>query len=114
VAETVHAANLVLAQKGSNPSRRPSPAASPTSSASPSPTASPTPSPTGGPHIVTIAIKAQQTAGVARYALPALLIAGGVTGLAGASMLIASTTGTAFLATLRRLRRLRLKVRRGT
>jgi hypothetical protein len=111
VAQTMHTASLVLAQKGDNPSSNPSPSTSPTSSASPSPTPSPTPAATA-PRITTIAIKTQQTAGVARYALPALLIAGGLTGLAGASTLVASSTGTATFAALRRVRRLRPRIRR--
>ena len=106
-AEAQRAASLVLAQKGNNPSSSPSPV-SPSPSPSLSPTPSPTPSPSGGPHIAIIALKAQQSAGLVRYALPVLLIAGGLAALAGASSLITSTAGTAIVATLRRARRLRL------
>jgi len=119
VAQTQHAAGLVLAQGGnSKPKSKPtaSPSSSPTSSkspsgsSSPSPTTTPTPTPT--PHIVTITLKNAQTVGMARYVLPALLILGGLAALGGASSLIASTAGTAMLAPLRRIRRPRLTLRR--
>ena len=109
-AQTLHAANLVLAQQGNHPSARPSPATSP--SPSPSPTQAQTPAPSSAPHIVTIALRAPQNAGLIRYALPVVLIAGGLAALAGASSLLVSTAGPAIGASLRRVRRLRLKVRR--
>jgi hypothetical protein len=116
-AAALHTVSLVIAQKGNNPSASPAPSASssPTSSPTPSPTptATPTPSPTStGPHVVTIALKSQQTAGLARYVLPVLLVAGGLAALGGASSLIVSTSGTAIVAAARRIRRLRAPFRR--
>jgi hypothetical protein len=122
-AQTLHAAQLVLAQGGNSPSKKkkkssspssspsPNPSSSKNSGSSPSSSASPT-SPSSSPHIVTIALKSAQTVGMVRYVLPALLIVGGLTALGGASSLIASTAGMAILAPLRRIRRLRLTLRR--
>lgn len=120
--QALHAADLVASQAGN-----PKPTSSPTSSPSPSATAGSGPGgngPSGTPSapagsapsptvsIVTIALKNASTAGLARYALPALLILGGLAALGGASSLIASTAGLAILVPLRRLRRIRLGLRR--
>jgi hypothetical protein len=120
-AQTLHAAQLVLDQAGnSGPSKKhPSSSRSPTSSKSPSSSPSssagstPTPTPSSTtPHIVTITLKNAQTVGMTKYALPALLILGGLAALGGASSLFASTAGMAVLAPLGRIRRFRLKFRR--
>jgi hypothetical protein len=113
--QALHAADLVATQAG-NPKPTSSPTSSPNSSAGgtngsgpgsgPSAPASATPSPT--PSIVTITLKNASTVGALRYALPALLIVGGLAALSGASSLIISTAGFAILAPLRRLRRTRL------
>ncbi len=114
--ETLAAASKVLAQRGNDPSANPSPSSgtsgtsessspAPTSPA-PSPSASPTPTP--GQGIVTIALKSVQTASPMRYALPVLLIVGGLATLGGASSLLVGSAGSAIATRLRRVRRLRL------
>jgi hypothetical protein len=112
-AQTLRAANAVRNRTG-NPRPRPrpspsssrtaSPSASPSASASPSP---PAPSPGVGQGIVTVALKSAPTAGLTRYALPVLLIFGGLTALGGASSMIVSAGGAAIAARLRRIRRVR-------
>ncbi len=110
-AESLRAANAVRNQTGK---RRPSPSPSPSSSRTASPSASPSksaslpaPSPTVSQGIVTIALKSAPTTGLMRYALPVLLIVGGITALGGASSLIVSAGGAAIGARLRRIRRVR-------
>ena len=126
-AQTLHAADLVRTQAG-NP-KKPSPTSSPSpsssagggstgttgttgTSSSPSASASSSPSPGQTPRIVVLPLKDAQTVGLARYALPALLIVGGLAALGGASSLIASSAGAAILVPLRRIRRIRLTLRR--
>lgn len=107
--ETLKAAALVLAQKGNNasPSPSPSPSVSPSTGALPSSSASPGASSTKlGQGIVTVSLKNAQTAGLIRYILPVLLIAGGAATLGGASSLMVGSAGT-IEERLRRLRRLR-------
>ena len=114
-AQTLRAASEVLSQAGNSPSPSTSTSPSTTPAASPSPSAtspSATPSPTPGQGIVTIALKSAQTAGLARYALPALLIVGGVAALAGASSLVVSAGSAAITERARRLRRTRLAWRK--
>lgn len=116
-AEAQHTANLVLTQKGNSPTSRrsPSQSSSPspsTTSTTPTPSQPSTPAPSSGPRIVTVALKSRQAAGLARYALPILLITGGLAALSGASALVISSAGAAIMATLRRARRLRLSIRR--
>jgi hypothetical protein len=120
-AQTLHAADLVRTQAGNpKPPSSPSPSSSPGSGpggtaapgSSPSPPASSSPTPGQTPRIVTLTLKNTQTVGLARYALPALLIVGGLAALGGASSLIASTAGAAILTPLRRFRRIRLTFRR--
>ncbi len=122
--ETLHAATLVANQAGNSPTSSPSPTASPgagptEASPTPSPSASsaspapqPTATPTATPSVVTIALKSAQTAGMMRYALPVLLIFGGIATLAGASSLIVSSAGAAITERLRRVRRARPTLRR--
>ncbi len=121
--ETLHAATLVGNQTGDSPTPNPSPTASPSTgpienspspgaSASASPTPQPTATPTAAPSVVTIALKSAQTAGMLRYALPVLLIFGGVATLAGASSLMVSSAGAAITERLRRVRRVALTPRR--
>lgn len=120
-AQTLHAADLVRTQAG-NPKPTSTPSANPSSSSgpgstgtpgsSPSPSASGTPGSSQTPHVVTLALKNAQTVGLARYALPTLLIVGGLAALGGASSLIASSAGATTLAVLRRIRRIRLTLRR--
>jgi hypothetical protein len=115
-AQTVHAALLVARQAGGDPKPHPPassspPATSPTAPAStsqsPSPSATPaaSPSPTPRARVVTVALKSAQTAGPLRYALPALLIIGGLSTLAGASSLMAGAGVTERLRRIGRLRR---------
>jgi hypothetical protein len=109
-AQAQHAISLVLTRKGNHPSaNHPSPSTSP--SVSPSP---PPPPPTSGPHIVTVALKSQQTTGLIRYALPILLITGGLAALGGASSLVVSMAGSGIMPALRRFRRLRFIIIRRT
>ena len=119
--QTMHAALLVARQSGGHPKPSPSsptgtssPGDPPsTASQAPSPSATPTaaPSPTPTVRVVTIALKSAQTAGLLRYALPALLIVGGLVTLAGASSLIAGTAGAGVTERLRRIGRLRRRSR---
>lgn len=124
-AEAQHVATEVLDQSGTTSSPTPTPTPTDTSTATPtptggegdpgtspidtssgSPTASPTtsvPFPTATPTISTIALNSPATAGMARYALPALLVLAGLAALLGASIGAAATgPGTA----AERLRRL--------
>jgi hypothetical protein len=107
--ETLTAATEVQDQSGTT-SKSPSPSTSPTasSSTSPSPGSSVSPSPSSsvsfpkiGQKISTVAVRDPQTAGFLRYALPGLLIIGGLAALGGASSLLAPNSG-AIAARLRR------------
>jgi hypothetical protein len=62
--------------------------------------------------VVTIALKGAQTAGPLRYALPALLVVGGLATLAGASSLIAATASADVAERLKRISRMRRRSRR--
>jgi hypothetical protein len=125
--ETLAAASKVLHQAGNSSTPSPSPTESsspgtgtgtepgtgPSTSASPTPSSTPTatPTPTLGTGVVTVALKNAQDAPMTRYALPVLLIVGGLAALAGASSLVVSTAGAAILARLRRARQIRLPFR---
>jgi hypothetical protein len=110
-AETLTAANEVQNQTGdAKKSSSPSPSASSSSSSSVSPSAgssvSSSPSsgvsfPKVGQKINTVAVRDPQTAGFLRYALPGVLIIGGLAALGGASSLMAPSSG-AIAARLRR------------
>ena len=124
-AETLHAADLVRGQAGNNPASNhptsgpspgggPSPGASPPSSSS-SPAATSTPTPTAatpGAGVVTVALKSAQTAGLLRYAVPLLLIVGGLASLGGAASLVAGSAGGVLWHRLRAVARIRLSFRR--
>jgi len=126
-AQTLAAAAKVADQSG----RKPGPARSPSPTPSPSPSTGPATSPSTGaiatslpvpsaaplpkpaptvtlpvvrPRLLTVAVKNPPTAGVTRFALPALLILGGLAALAGASSLVAGTSGAAIGRRARRLR----------
>lgn len=110
--ETLTAATAVQNQSGSTASSSPSPSSSSTSSASsstsPSPGSSVSASPSSsvgfpkiGQKINTVAVRDPQTAGLLRYALPGILIIGGLAALGGASSLLAPSSG-AIAARLRR------------
>lgn len=110
-AKTLEAASAVLNQTGSrraSPAPTSTPSSTPVSgSATPPPSGSPSPTalfPAVSPRIVTVAVRRPQSASLTRYALPVLLIAGGLAGLGGASSLVATSN----LAVLRRLRHRRL------
>jgi hypothetical protein len=111
---TRQVATLVAGQAG-NPSRQPagpsatasSPASDPPASSSPSPSTSPTPTATANQRIVTVALKTAQTSNMMRYALPVLLIFGGVATLAGASSWVVTAAGPAISERARRARRSR-------
>jgi hypothetical protein len=110
-AETLAVADAVQRQAGNTgTSTTPTPGASGTVSPSPggSLTASPSPTSTLGlpkliPRIETVAVRDPLTSGIARYALPALLILGGLAALGGAASLTIGSPGAA--AVLTRLRR---------
>jgi hypothetical protein len=105
--ETLKAVALVRAQKGNKSNPSPSPSASPSTGAL-SGSASPSPSSTKlGQGIEWVSLKNAQTAGLIRYVLPVLLIAGGAATLGGASSLMVGSAGT-IEERVRRLRRLRL------
>ncbi len=107
-ARTVSVAAEVRAQSGGTKSPSPSPSASPSPSTSAGAASSPSasPSPTPGQGVVTIALKSAQTTGAIRYALPVLLIVGGIATLGGAGSLAAGSA--AVTARVRRFRRLRI------
>jgi len=123
-AQTLHAAELVATQAGNpKPPKKhhtPSPGSSPSGSTGPggsnspgaSNSSSPAPTPNPTPSIVTVALKSAASAGILRYALPVLLIVGGLAALGGASSLIAGSLGTALFAPLRRIRWPRIALRR--
>lgn len=109
-AQTLAAAQAVLDQSGakhhgsgSGPAPGASPSPSPTPSAAASP--APTPTPSASQHVVSLGfVSNPASSGLGRFALPFLLIAGGLLALAGSSMLVAGRTSTAVAARLRRLR----------
>jgi hypothetical protein len=106
-AQTLKAASEVLNQTGDSSSSSPSPSTSTDASASPTPsasTAAATPGPSSSTPIVGLGDVANPiTSGVARYAVPVLLIAGGLLALAGSFSLVIGRGGTAALAWLRRV-----------
>jgi hypothetical protein len=118
-AETLKAADQVANQTGrtrahhATPAPKPSPSPSPSQSPSLSPSpattvrTSPAPSPrvsfpTVRPKIALVAVRNPVSSGLTRYVLPVLLIVGGLAVLAGASLLVAGTSGAAIRARLRR------------
>jgi hypothetical protein len=110
-AQTLAAAQAVLNQAGKKNGHRPGSGSSPSPSATPSPSPSPsaspvpTPSPSASQHVVSLGFVSNPTSsGLARFALPFLLITGGLLALAGSSVLVAGRTSTAVAARLRRLR----------
>lgn len=120
-AETLHAADLVRGQAGNNPtSKHPSsspslggsPGASPSSSPSPTAPSTPTSTATPGAGVITVALKSAQTAGPLRYALPLLLIVGGLATLGGAASLIVGSAGNVLRRRLLAVARIRLSFRR--
>jgi hypothetical protein len=123
-AQTRHAALLVARQAGGHQNTHPSPS-SPTATSSPTdppstsgqaPTPRPTPTASASPRphvkVVTVALKSAPAAGVLRYALPALLVVGGLATLGGASTLIAGSASAGVTERLRRISRLRRLSRR--
>jgi hypothetical protein len=119
-AETRTAAEDVLNQTGDKPAKSAGPSPSSTSAAGTTPsvgassstspgTSSPAPSASSSTATIGLGDVANPTtSGIARYALPALLIAAGLLAVAGAFALVTGHGGTAVLGRLRRLRRLRL------
>jgi hypothetical protein len=104
-AQTVADAQLVLAQQGNPMKKKASASASASASAATSPTASPTPSPSATGPTVSLGYDANPgTSGIARYAVPALLVAGGMLAVAGSFALLAGRNGAAAVALLRRAR----------
>jgi hypothetical protein len=111
-AQTLTAADKVEAQDGAKSTSSPSPSTSTTTSAttSPSPgasvssTVSPSTAafPTVTPKVTTVAVRDPASAGVLRYALPLLLLIGGLAALGGAASLVAPNSA-AIAARLRRL-----------
>jgi hypothetical protein len=104
---------------GSTPTPTPTPSASSTAGATPTPSpggsVTPTPSPSVSfpgttSRVSTVAVRDPLTSGISRYALPALLIIGGLAALGGASTLLAGNPG--ILTRLRRAYRARTKPRR--
>ncbi len=121
-AKTLAVADEVASQSGpaSSPPASPSPTPSPTPAPVPSPSTgglspSPSPSPTISlpvvtPKLTTVAVRDPISAGLTRYALPALLIIGGLAALSGFSALIVGSAGAS--AVTSRLRRLKLRRRK--
>jgi hypothetical protein len=113
-AQTLAAAQAVLNQTGAKhghsgtgpaPGSAPSPIASPSATPSPSASTAPTPSPSASQHLVSLGfVRNPASSGLARFALPFLLITGGLLALAGSTVLGAGRTGTAVATRLRRLR----------
>jgi hypothetical protein len=114
-AETLKAANEVQDQTGDTAKSSPSPSSSSTGSSSTSSSTSPSPGssvstspspgvslPTVHPKIATVAVRDPQTSGLLRFALPVVLILGGLAALGGASTLLAPNSG-AIAARLRHL-----------
>jgi hypothetical protein len=112
-AQTLKAATLVLDQRGNpkpKPKGTPTPTASASATASPTASATPSPTPTSSSPTVTLGYDSNPaTSGIARYAVPALLIAGALLAVGGSFALIAGRSGSGSAAA--RLRRLRLSVR---
>jgi hypothetical protein len=115
-AQTRTAAGAVLAQAGAHGTSAPGKNSSHASGQNPSPTASasPTPSdppsPTPSPSATTgqairVALVKDQVAGLSRYAVPAVLVAGGAVTLTGALLLVAGAGPALILAPLRTVRR---------
>jgi hypothetical protein len=103
-AETLKAATEVLNQTGnpkkSKPASNPTPTHSKTASASP--TTSPTPSSGSTVHLGYVANPT--TAGATRYAVPVLLIVGGLLAVGGSMSLVIGEGGIAALGRLRKIR----------
>jgi hypothetical protein len=112
-AQTLKAATEVLDQTGDkagqSASKSPTPTPTPTATASTTPGTGASAVPTDGPTIGLGNVSNPTTSGIARYALPALLIAAALLAVAGAFALVTGRGGTAVLG---RLRRLRLPARR--
>jgi hypothetical protein len=100
-AQTLTAATAVQDQAGASPSPsvRPSVSPSPAKSLSTSPAPA---FPTVSPKIATVAVRDPATAGILRYALPVILLVGGLAALGGASSALAGSS-TAVAARLRRV-----------
>jgi PBP superfamily domain len=112
-AQTLDAATLVLHQRG-NPKPKAkattTPTASASATASPAASATPSPTPTASSPTVTLGYDSNPaTSGIARYAVPALLIAGALLAVGGSFALIAGRSGSG--SAIARLRRLQLSVR---
>jgi hypothetical protein len=115
--QTLKAAYEVLNQTGTKSSASASAPASASASASPStatpsPTATPTASPTTQGSVSLGYVTNPPTSGIARYALPILLIAGGLLAVAGSSALVLGRGSAAVAAQLKRLGRVRLQWRK--
>ena len=105
-AETLKAAILVRAQSGKSANLKSG--LSPSIGSLTSPSSLPSlPAARFGPGVRVVALKRHTTASVMRYALPALVIAGGATTLGGTSALMIGSQA-ALVERVRRLRRLRL------
>ena len=110
-AQALKAATLVLDQRG-NPKPKgkatPTPTASASATASPTASAASTPTPTSSTPTVTVGYDSNPaTSGIARYAVPVLLIAGALLAVGGSFALLVGRSGSA----VARLRRLQLSVR---
>ncbi len=101
--ETLKAATEVLDQTG-NPKKSRSTAATPS--------ATPTPSPTSSAPAVHLGYVANPTSsGTARYAVPALLIVGGLLAVGGSMSFVIGQGGIAAIGRLRRIRLQRIRLR---
>lgn len=102
-AQTLQAATEVLDQTGNTKNSSASPSAS--ASATPAATATPTPTPTSTPGTVSLGYDSNPAAaGIARYAVPVLLICGGLLAVAGSFAFVIGRGGSAAVTRLRRLR----------
>jgi hypothetical protein len=113
-AQTLKVATEVAKETGTRLAPIPAPSLSTSASASPAPSLSlpaVNPSAAGNQRIIAVAVAHPQAAAFTRYALPVLLIVGGLAALAGSSALVAPAGGS-IAARLRRIRQAGLAWRR--
>jgi hypothetical protein len=112
-AQTLKAASEVLNRTGDkHQHKQHKHSVAPASTAPATPTPSPSPSATSHRDVSLGFITNPATSGVARFALPILLVTGGLLALAGSSALVVGRAGAVMVTRLRRLRLRRLRLRR--
>jgi hypothetical protein len=114
-AQTLAAASAVLSQSGDkHRAPRQHPAAAATPSATPAPSRAPVPAASSGSQVTLGFVTNPATSGIARFAVPVLLITGGLFALAGSVALVAGRAGTTVAAQLRKLGLRNLRLPPGT